>query len=185
MRIPTPIKVLAIMGIILYGCFETLQSFNRQYALESGKTFFKVHNAKVESIDCYIPASRAIDQSAKICTFNTTSDQFKMLIENLKYRLIKTNFSGEDEIEQFHTKVRQQFKSNKKIDPELKRVLNDSRNLPFLKRHACIKHVNLEKFSELKIYGTSEAEENKQVRDFFIFYNSASQTGCLCFENFM
>jgi hypothetical protein len=185
MKIPTPIKILAIIGIILYGCFETLQFFNRQYALESGKNFLKLHNAKVESIDCFIPADRAIDQFAKICTFNATSNQFKVLIENLKYRLIKTNFSGENEIEQFYTKAYQQDKFNKKIDPELQRVLDDARKLSFVKRHACIKDVDLGKFPELKIYGISETEENKHVRDFYIFYNSRSQTGCLCFETFM
>jgi hypothetical protein len=160
-KIPTPIKVLAIIGIILYGCFETLQFFNRQYALESGKNFLKIHHAKVESIDCYIPANRAIDQFAKICTFNATFNQFKVLIENLKYRLIKTDFLGEGEIEQLHIKADEQYKLKKKIDPGLQRVLEDAFKLSSIKEHACMKHVDLGKFSELKIYGFSEAEDKE------------------------
>jgi hypothetical protein len=183
MKIPTPIKVLVCIGIIFWGCFETLQAYNRQYALEGGKNFLKNHNATVKSIDCHIPKVFAIDQSPKICVFNATPKQIQVLIDNLNYRLINTS-ATEEELVQLNIEFNKQNEARKKIDTEVERKMNDSLKIGFIKEHSCVgSDVDLGKFSELKVYGKSENKGEKRKREFYIFYKPSSETGCFSFES--
>ncbi len=179
MKIPTSIKVLLTIIIILWSCFEILQFFNRQYALQGGKSFLKAHNATVDYLDCYIPAARTIDQADKICTFKATSDQIKTLVKNLRFRSIDLGI-GEDEIDRISDEWDKQIKTKGKVEPLSKEQLYDWRRLKQIDQNSCWGALNLKNRAEFELYGKSE-NQDKFRSDFFVFYKRLSMTGCVHF----
>jgi hypothetical protein len=94
--------------------------------LKVAKTFFKIHNTKVESIDCY-------DQ---IYTFKATSEQIKILVKNLHFCSINLGIS-KDSIDQISEKWDKQVKTKGKAEPLTREDLYDWRRLNYIEENSC------------------------------------------------
>jgi hypothetical protein len=169
-----------VISLILYGCFETLQFFNRQYALESGKNFLKTHYATVESLDCYIPAERAIDQADKICTFEAKPKQIQTLVQNLNFRPINLIALSEDKLDRLLDEWDKQAKIKGIVESEVREKIYDWRRLHRIEENSCWTALGLKTRSELELYGKSENQDTFRS-NFFVFYKRSSMTGCVHF----
>jgi hypothetical protein len=182
MKIPTLIKILPVIGIILWICFETLQFFNRQYALEGGKRFLKIHNATVESIDCDVPALSfaIIDGSTRFCTFKATPEQIEVLVKNLDLCPINSVNSDENGAAKKYGECIRQALTEEEAKPENLRDYDELRSAS-IEEHICWSELGLNNRSELELYGTYANKESKVSRNFYVFYKKTSRTGCVRF----
>jgi hypothetical protein len=182
MKISTPIKILAATGIILWGCFETLQFFNRQDALKVGNDFLKTHNATVEYINCEVPANWALYPVERICVFNAKPDKIQLLIRNLDFHIINTNLSSK-KTDKLYEEASKQDKLKKDIAPQLQTKIDDLRKISDINRHSCLTKINSQNSSDIEVYGRSENRHKNLKSGFFVFYKPSSKTGCFSFES--
>jgi hypothetical protein len=177
------IKGILVTGLILLGCFETLQFFNRQDALSVGKNFLKTHNATVESIDCGVPSLSfsVIDRSTKFCTFNATPEQIQVLIKFLDFRPINpVKLSIEESINN-DKELEKKFKNKAVVEAIIQRKELDEVRSSSIEKNICWDTLNLRNRSELELYGTFENKESEFSSTFYVFYNKISKTGCVRF----
>jgi hypothetical protein len=175
------IKGIFVTGLILLGCFETLQFFNKQDALSVGKNFLKAHNATVESIDCHVPARAALDQSGKICVFKATPKQIQVLTKNIGFRLIDSRMLSDEEIGRIQDKFNRKEETKVVVDAVTRMKLYDWRQSSNIENHSCWATLSLKNRSELELYGISEDKKSRFRHDFFIFYKKTNTKGCFVF----
>jgi hypothetical protein len=183
MKIPTPIKVLVIIGIISWSCFETLQFFNRQSALKTGNHFLKTHNSTVKSINCYVPADNALFQSPEICTFSATQKQIQVLVKNLSFRQINPILLSENELDRLRAEAYTQREAKGVVEPGIKTKLNDKIRSSRVEENSCWAALGLKDRSELELYGNFEDKESDFNTTFYVFYKKISKMGCIRFVN--
>jgi hypothetical protein len=177
------IKGILVTGLILLGCFETLQFFNRQNALSFGKLFLKTHNAKVESLDCEVPSLSlaVIDRSTRFCTFNATAKQIQALVENLDFRPINpVKYSIEESIKN-DKELKRRFKDKAVLEAMIQQKELDEVRSSSIEKNTCWAALGLENRSELELYGAFENKESEFKTTFYVFYKKTSKTGCVRF----
>jgi hypothetical protein len=184
MKIPKSIKVLAIIGIIVYGCFESLLLFNRYYATEGGKYFIKTHKSTVKSIDCSVPAFSfaLIDQSIRFCTFKATPEQIKVLVKNLDFCPINPVMPSDKELAKNYGVCLRP--SLDKVEANLENLLIDYDELrsSSVEKHICWNALGLSNRSELELYGAYANKESKYNTTFYLFYKKSTRDGCVRFR---
>lgn len=178
------IKIIFFTSLILLGCFEALQFFNKLYALSAGKKFLKAHNATVESIDCYIPARAALERSAKICTFKATPKQTQVLVKNIGFRPISSILSDQ-EMDRVHDEFNRKAETKGVVEATARIKLYDWRQTLSIETHTCWATLSLKNRSELELYGRSEDQESKFRHNFFVFYKKTNATGCFVFSPYL
>jgi hypothetical protein len=183
MKIPKSVKVLASIGVILYGCFETLIFFNRYYATEGGKYFIKTHNATVESIDCGVPvfSFALIDQSTRFCTFKATPEQFQILVKDLDFCQINPMIpSDQESANNYGACIRKSLRKGD-ADSEITRKEYDEVRSSSIEQHICWNALRLNDRSELELYGEYANKESKYNTTFYVFYKKSTSIGCVRF----
>jgi hypothetical protein len=177
-----PFNILAVISLILLGCFGAIQFFNKQDALSFGKIFLKTHNATVESLDCGVPSLSfaVIDRSTRFCTFKATRGQIQVLVRNLNFRpvnpvkpSIEESIKNEDEYERQKTKG--------VVEPAVIWKIHDEITSSFTESNICWAVLGIKNRSELELYGTIDGNKSEFSSTFNIFYNKKINTGCFRF----
>jgi hypothetical protein len=177
------LKGILVTSLILLGCFETLQVFNKLDASSVGKRFFKTHNIAIESIDCGVPSLSfaVIDRSTRFCTFNTTLEQIQVLSKNLDFRLINPTMHSEEEVDKIYDEFDKQIKTKGVAEQAIRTKIDDMRRSKYIEEHICWTVLGLRSRHELEIYGAFENKESEFSSTFYVFYNKTSKTGCVRF----
>jgi hypothetical protein len=177
------IKGILVTGLILLGCFETLQFFNRQDALSAGENFLKTHHATAELIDCGVPSLSlaVIDRSTRLCTFNATPKQIQTLVKNLDFRPINPVKYRIEESIQNDKELERRFKNKAVLEAMIQQKELDEVRSFSIEKNTCWAALGLENRSDLELYGAFENKESEFSSTFYVFYNKTSKTGCVRF----
>lgn len=176
------VKGTLVMGLILFGCFETLQFLNKLDALSRGKNFLKSHNVIAKSIECEVPARAVFDGSVRFCTFNSTPEQIKILVKNLDFRSIDLSVPSDEDVDKIYAELdTQQKKGATNLETHWK--IDDLRRSYRIEEHSCWERLELKNRSELELYGVYENKTSKFRNNFFVFYKKLTEKGCIRFES--